>query len=94
LFKIKLKAIPLQAWTGPEGSRRLRLQEFLDNRNMKVVHPPHPNKKTFLVLIYFREIRLTSGPECGGRFMSMKNSRDSNPRPPPVLFTIYIFYSF
>jgi hypothetical protein len=30
-LKIKLykgKAIPLRAWTGPEGSRRLRLPEF------------------------------------------------------------------
>jgi len=29
--KIRLgkgKAIPLQAWTGPEGSRRLRLPDF------------------------------------------------------------------
>ena len=25
---IRLKAIPLQAWTGPEGSRRLRLPDF------------------------------------------------------------------
>jgi len=24
----KLKAIPLQAWTGPKGSRRLRLPDF------------------------------------------------------------------
>jgi len=24
----KGKAIPLQAWTGPEGSRRLRLPDF------------------------------------------------------------------
>jgi len=24
----KGKAIPLQAWTGPEGSRRLRLSDF------------------------------------------------------------------
>jgi hypothetical protein len=31
------KAIPLQAWTGPKGSRRLRLPEFLENRHMKVV---------------------------------------------------------
>jgi len=27
-FKGKGKAIPLQAWTGPEGSRRLRLPDF------------------------------------------------------------------
>jgi hypothetical protein len=26
--KVKDKAIPLQAWTGPEGSRRLRLPDF------------------------------------------------------------------
>jgi hypothetical protein len=26
--KVKGKAIPLQALTGPEGSRRLRLQDF------------------------------------------------------------------
>jgi len=24
----QVKAIPLQAWTGPEGSRRLRLPDF------------------------------------------------------------------
>jgi hypothetical protein len=31
-----VKAIPIQAWTGPQGCRRLRLPEFLDRRNMKV----------------------------------------------------------
>jgi hypothetical protein len=31
------KAIPVQAWTGPEGSRRLRLPDFIDNRHLKVV---------------------------------------------------------
>jgi hypothetical protein len=35
--KGKGKSIPLQSWTGPEGSRRLRLPEFLDNQHMKVV---------------------------------------------------------
>jgi len=29
---IKGKAIPLQAWTGPEGSRGLRLPDFNDHR--------------------------------------------------------------
>jgi hypothetical protein len=28
LFKGEGKAIPLQAWTGPEGSRSLRLPDF------------------------------------------------------------------
>ena len=26
---VKGKSIPLQAWTGPEGYRRLRLQDFM-----------------------------------------------------------------
>jgi hypothetical protein len=26
---VKGKAIPLQAWTGPEGSRRLRIPDFM-----------------------------------------------------------------
>ena len=34
--KGKGKTIPLQAWTGPEGSRRLRLPRFEDNRHMMV----------------------------------------------------------
>jgi hypothetical protein len=28
IYKGKGKAIPLQAWTGPEGSRRLRFPDF------------------------------------------------------------------
>jgi len=31
------KAIPIQAWTVPQGSRRLRLAGFLDNGHMKAV---------------------------------------------------------
>jgi len=27
-IKVKGKAIPLQVWTGPQGSRRLRLPDF------------------------------------------------------------------
>jgi len=29
IVKVKGKAIPLQAWTGPEGSRRMRLPDFM-----------------------------------------------------------------
>ena len=28
VVQVKGRAIPLQAWTGPEGSRRLRLPDF------------------------------------------------------------------
>jgi hypothetical protein len=37
LIELKGKAIPLQAWTGPEGYRRLRLPDFKTLGNGKVV---------------------------------------------------------
>jgi len=39
----KGKAIPLQAWTGPEGSRRMRLLDFkaMAREGGKVVSPTH-----------------------------------------------------
>jgi len=33
----KSKTIPIQAWTGPKGFRKLRRPEFLDNWHVKVV---------------------------------------------------------
>jgi len=43
LFIEKGKAIPLQAWTGPEGSRKLRLPDFktIGTGGGKVVSPTH-----------------------------------------------------
>jgi hypothetical protein len=29
IYENKGKAMPLQAWTGPEGSRRLRIPDFM-----------------------------------------------------------------
>ena len=34
---VKSKATPLQAWIGPEGSRRLKAPTVHDNRHMKMV---------------------------------------------------------
>jgi hypothetical protein len=31
LLWYKFKAVPLQAWSGPDGSRKLRFPDFLDN---------------------------------------------------------------
>ena len=59
--KVKGKAIPLQPWTGPEVSRRLRLIRFQDNRHMKAVRFSslrtgrlYPPQEIFLVLISVR----------------------------------------
>ena len=57
---ISVKAKPLQAWTGPEGSRRLRLPEFLANRHRKVARlsPLRTGRlypqETSLILTYIR----------------------------------------
>jgi len=40
---VKSEAIPLQAWTGPEGSRKLRLPDFVTTAQdgVKVVSLTH-----------------------------------------------------
>ena len=37
LYIIKAKAIPLQAWTGPEGFREVEAPRFQDIRHIKVI---------------------------------------------------------
>ena len=47
------KSIPLQAWTGPEGSRRLRLPDFKtahESGKVSPAHRPPLPQETFLVL--------------------------------------------
>ena len=52
LYKGKGKAVPLQAWSGPEGSRKLRFPDFMTaaQDGGKVVslthHPPLPPRNT------------------------------------------------
>ena len=35
---VQVKAIRVQSWTGPEGSKRFRLTRFHDNRHMNVAN--------------------------------------------------------
>jgi hypothetical protein len=46
LVKGKGKAVPLQAWSGPEGSRKLRFPDFLTaaqdgGKVVSLTHRPH-----------------------------------------------------
>jgi hypothetical protein len=55
----KGKSVPLQAWSGPEGSRKLRFLDFMTTAQEggKVVslkHRPHLPQEILLVLISVR----------------------------------------
>ena len=67
-IKCKGQAIPLQAWTGSEGSRRLLCTGCL--------YPPSP-KEILLVLISVKNLSQPQSHSAAGRIMSMKNSNDT-----------------
>ena len=55
----KGKAVPLQAWTGPEGSRKLRFPDFMTTAQdggkvVSLTHRPPLPPGNNLVLIYVR----------------------------------------
>ena len=55
----KGKAVPLQAWSGPEGSRKLRLPDLMTTaRNggkvVSLTHRPPLPQEMLLVLIFVR----------------------------------------
>jgi len=83
---VRGKAISLQTWTGPEGSRRLSLPDF-DNRHMRMVrlsslrlYPPGSITGTH----FYKEAESTPGPQCGWKgYVNGKSQwlhRESNPR--------------
>ena len=77
------KPIPLQPWTGPEGSRRMRLPRFEDNRHMKVVRLSDLRtvrlylQEIFLILISVKRLSQPEDHSAAGKIMSMKNSNDT-----------------
>jgi len=89
LYLEKGKAIPLQAWTGSEGPRRLRLLNFKTaHEGGKVVSPTHrpplPSTK-YSWYSFLLEVESTPGPQCGRKdYVNEKfqwHHRESNPRP-------------
>ena len=78
----KGKAVPLQAWIGPEGSRKLMFPDFMTTAQdgSKIVSPTHrpplpPGKAPGTHFCY--RLSRHQGQSAIGRIMSTKNSNDT-----------------
>jgi len=79
MSKGKGKSVPLQAWTGPEDSRKLRFPDFMTpaqdgGKVVSLTHrPPLPPRK-YSWYSFLLEAESTPGPQCDRKdLMSMKN---------------------
>jgi hypothetical protein len=77
----KGKAVPLQAWNGPEGYKKLRFPDFMTTAQdggkvVSLTHraplPPGNN----LIFISVKRLSRPQGQSATGRIMSLKNSND------------------
>ena len=79
----KGKAVPLQDWSGPEGSRKLKFPDFMTTAQDggKVFQPYAPvafTPRKCSWYSFLSEAVSTPGPSCDRKdFMSMKNSSDN-----------------
>jgi len=82
LFLVKGKAVPLQAWSGLEGSRKLSFPDFMTTAQdggkvVSLTHrPPLPPGNTPGTHFCWR-LSLPQGHIATGRIMSLKNSNDT-----------------
>ena len=63
----KGKAVPLQAWSGPEGSRKLRFPEFMTTAQeggkvVSLTHRPNLPPRKFSWYSFLLEAQSTPGP--------------------------------
>jgi hypothetical protein len=63
LISLQGRAILIQTWTGPEGSRRLMMPEFLDSRHMNLARLSALRTGRFYSFLL--EAELTLGSLCG-----------------------------
>ena len=79
LLQGKGKAVPLQAWTGPEGSRKLRLPDFVTTAQdggkfVSLTHRPLFTPRKYSWYSFLLEAESTPGPYSDRKdFVSMKN---------------------
>ena len=82
LHDLYYKSVPLQAWSGPEGSRKLGFPDYMtmtqDGGKVSLTHrPPLPPGNVPGTHFSYR----LSRPQCHsaiGGIMSMKNSNDTS----------------
>jgi len=65
--KGKGKSVPLQAWSGPEGSRKLRFPDFMKTTQeggkiVSLKHRPHLPPRKFSWYSFLLEAESTPGP--------------------------------
>jgi hypothetical protein len=63
------KAVPLQAWGGPEGSRKLRFPDFLTTSQdggevVSLTHRPHLSHRKYSRYSFLLETESIPGPWC------------------------------
>jgi hypothetical protein len=79
---LKGKAVPLQAWSCPEGSRKIRFPDFITTAQdggkvVSLTHrPPLPQGNTPGTHFCWRVSR-HQGHSATGRIMSLKNTNDT-----------------
>jgi hypothetical protein len=82
LMKGKDKAVPLQAWSGPEGSRKLRFPDFMTTAQdggkvISLTHRPPSFPGNTPGTHFYSRLSRSQGHSATGRIMSLKNSNDT-----------------
>ena len=78
----KVKAVPLQAWSGPEGSRKLRFPDYMTTvqdggKVVSPTHRPHLPPGNGPGTHFCQTLSRPQGRSAIGRIISMKNSDDT-----------------
>jgi len=81
-FICKGKPVPLQAWSGPEGSRELRFPDFMTTAQnggkvVNLTHRPPLPPGNAAGTHFCQRLSRPQGHSAIGRIMSMKNSNDT-----------------
>jgi len=77
IVKVRSKAIPLQAWTGPEGSQISRQSAHEGGKVVSPTHRPPLPPGNIPGTHFCYTLSQPQGHSAAGRIMSMKKSSDT-----------------